>query len=280
MAEPTEPRSAESAPPQETDAIFKMQMAASDLVLGYWKHVLGAILVLLVVTFAFSVVQSWRGSQAEEVYGRIGKIDYLMPPSTESTPFGEMPVDDAAVPGRMEDIATGAGKYEEIARDATGAAGVEAWLKAAEAWRRAGKPEAARAALEQAAAVEAPGILHFTAQTALAHAMDAAGERDKVKALYKDIAAAGAGFEGETALLRLASMQADDGQTDAARATLTEFRTRFGSSKQLDAAAAIEKRLAPPANAGAPATNAPPATTVPTPAVAPPPAAAPAGAGE
>ena len=277
MAEPTEPRSAESAPPQETDAIFKMQMAASDIVLGYWKHFLGAILALLVVTFAWSVVQSWRGSQAEEVYGRIGKIDYLMPPSTESTPFGEMPVDDAAVPGRMEDSATGAGKYEEIARDATGAAGVEAWLKAAEAWRRAGKPEAARTALEKAVAVQAPGIVHFTAQAALANALDAAGERDKVKALYKDIAAAGAGFEGETALLRLASMQADDGQTDAARATLTEFRTRFGSSKQLDAAAAIEKRLAPPANSGAPATN---AATLPTPAVAPPPAAAPAGAGE
>lgn len=276
MAEPTEPRSAEGAPPQETDAIFKMQMAASDLVLGYWKHFLGGILVLLVASFAWSVVKSWRASQAEDVYGRIGKIDYLMPPATERTPFGEMPADDAAVPGRLEDIATGAGKYEEIAREASGAAGVEAWLKAAEAWRRAGKPDAARAALEKAVAVEAPGIVHFTAQAALANALDAAGERDKAMGLYKDIAAAGAGFEGETALLRLASMQADGGEADAARATLNEFRTRFGSSTQLEDAAAIEKRLAPAVAAPAAGTTTTPAAPI-EPTAAP--AAAPSGTG-
>jgi hypothetical protein len=254
--------------PQETDALFKAQMALSDVVLGYWKQAFAALGVLLLGVLAWSVFDSVRTARVEDAYARIGAIDYLMPPAMEDTPFGPRPANDA---DHLEDLKIGAGKYAEVAASTSGAPALEAWLKASDAWRRAGDDAQARKALETANALQLPGILGFTASFAHAQALadggDAAGAMAALRALAGTAGSQPHGAnETEAALMALAQLQIASGKPEDARTTLQELAARIPSSSRTPEREALAKTLAPaaPASTGnAPAPTEPPASAPP-----------------
>jgi hypothetical protein len=243
--------------PQETDALFKAQMAFSDIVLGYWKQAFAGLGVLLLGVLAWSVVDSLRASRVEDAYTRIGAIDYLMPPEMEDTPFGPRPADDSK---HVADLKIGAGKYAEVAASTSGAPAVEAWLKSAEAWRRAGESAQARKALESAVALKASGILGFTASFAHAQAVadsgDAPGAMERLTALAGTAAAQPYGAaETEAALIALAKLQIAADKQDLARATLQDLTTRIPTSARSAEREELAKALTPATPSATPTTT-------------------------
>ncbi|MBA2321808.1 MAG: tetratricopeptide repeat protein, partial [Deltaproteobacteria bacterium] len=140
---------------------------------------------------------------------------------------------------------------------ATGTASVEAWLKAAELYRLAGKPEPQRACLAAAADSDA-GVLTYAANTGLAALDLEQGRPDEAIARLQRMMADEDDALAQSAALDLGLALESLGRTDEANRAYTEFATKWPASKHLEQVRARQTRLA----------------------VAPPPApAAPAGAG-
>jgi tetratricopeptide (TPR) repeat protein len=232
------------APPPEQDALFRAQMAVSDFVLGYWKYAVYAVGVVLLGALVYGGLTSWTRGRAEEEYAAISRIDFRMPKVDQMARYGLSPMDDPNDAQRMSDLQEGARRYEAAAAESKEAASVYAWLKAADAWKRAGKDAEALAATQKAAAVDAKDLPGFTAQSAYAAALLDAGKTDEAFAV---LTAASTRFDGlfaEEALLQLAAAQLDAGKTDDARKSLETFKTRFPTSPRAARVAALESRAA------------------------------------
>ena len=225
---------------QEQDALFRLQMALSDVMLGYWKHGAALIGLLLLGTLVYGGMRSYAESRAKSEFGQISRIDHRMPKVDEMARMGFAPVDDPTDSKRMADLEEGGRRYLAVADGAHGAAAVDAYLKAADAFRRAGKADLALSALEKGAAVKTTGLPGFTADAALASALVDAGQVDRAVTLYREMVGRHEGFFAEQALLRLAATQIDAGKSDDAKATLGEFKTRFPASPRAARVAELE----------------------------------------
>ncbi len=256
------------APQADADALFKAQMALADVGLKYWKHAFGVILLVLAGVF---VRGQWTEHVAESnraSFSSIAKVDRAVPDAFTMGPNGPETLTDADATARLVKAAD---EYVVIAGRANGASAVEAWLKAADAYRRVGDSGKQLSALTAAASLEAEGAVAYGADLAYARALVATGKVDEAMAHLRTTAGAMTGFYGEQALLELARVQVDADKKDDARRTLDEFKARFGASKDAVAVKALESRLAGPASGGPPAAE---------PAVAPvPPPAQPAASG-
>jgi hypothetical protein len=237
------PPTSPEAPPQEQDALFRAQMALQDLILGYWKYGVYAVLLVLLGALVYGGVTSWTRSKAEGHYAEISRVDFRMPKVDQMARFGLAPMDDPNDVQRMSDLQEGARRFEAAAADAKGAAAVYAWLKAAEAWKRAGKDAEALAAAEKANAVGAEDLAGFTAGSAYASALRDAGQADQAIAVLTSLSTRFEGLYAEEALLALAGAQIDAGKTADAKATIESFKTRFATSPRAERVAALESRL-------------------------------------
>ena len=231
------PEAGTDAAPPEQDALFRMQMAVSDFVLGYWKYggyLLGAVLLVALIYGGMDAIGK---SIAERDYGAVADIDWRMPKVDDLARYGFAPMDDPNDAARMSDLAEGAHRYATAAEAAHGGAAVYAWLKAADAWKRAGKGDEALAALKKASAVRAGDLPGFTADSACGSAMLDAGETEAALSHFRDMAGRYQGFFAEESLIQLMKAQIQAGKADEAKATMDEFRKRFPESPRSDALA-------------------------------------------
>lgn len=229
--------------PQEDDPLFRLQMAISDFVLGYWKWAVVAIGVVLLCAAAYGGWQSWQQSSRRADYETIAKVEYRMPKQDEAERYGLSALTGATDPARAAEIEEGARRFEAAAAEARGPAAAYGWMKAAEAWRRAGKDAESLAALEKAWTAGGDGILAFSAGSSLAAAQLDAGKGDDAVTTLRALVSKLDGALAEQALVSLASAQADLGKADDAKATIQEFRTRFPESPRATQVVAIESRL-------------------------------------
>ena len=232
------PQGGEAAPP-EKDSLFRIQMALSDVVLGYWRHFAYAIGVLLLCVLAYGAYDAVMVSRAKEEFRAVADIDWRMPKVDDMAKYGFAPLDDPNDAKRMSDLAEGASRYGTVAADAHGAAAVMAWMRSADAWSRAGNTGEARAALEKASALRVGGLPGFSADAACAAARADVGDTEGAMTLYRDMAGRYEGFLAEESLLKLARAQMDAGKTDDAKRTIDEFRTRFPDSPRGDVLAGM-----------------------------------------
>ncbi len=242
------------APQADADALFKAQMALADVGLKYWKHAFGVILLVLAGVF---VRGQWTEHVAETTrasFSAIAKVDRAVPDAFTMGPNGPEALNDADAAARL---AKSAEDYAAIAGRTNGASAVEAWLKAADVYRRVGDSGKQLSALTAAAAVDAEGAVAYGADLAYARGLVANGKVDDAMAHVRTTAGATTGFYGEQALLELARVQVDADKKDEARRTLDEFKARFGASKDGMAVKALEARLGGSATGGSPASEAP-----------------------
>ncbi len=247
--------------PQETDVLFKAQMAFADVALAYWKHAFGAVLVLLVAAFAYGQWKDHQRDVAKEQFDAIGKA------SAAGVDPNPMALLTAPTAETLTARAAAADQLLTLAASSRGAAAVEAYLAAAEAFRETGKADARLDALAKAHAVSGDGVVGYGASSAYARALVDAGRLDEAAAIWRARAGATAGFYAEQALLDLARAQLAAGKKDEARRTVEEFKVRFGTTRTA-AVTALESELGIAATPAAPASPA-----------APPEAAPPAGSG-
>ncbi len=241
------------ARPQETDVLFKAQMAFADVALAYWKHAFGAVLVLLVGAFAYGQWKDHQRDVAKEQFDAIGKA------SASESDANSMALLAAPTPESLAARAAAAEQLVGLAAASSGAAAVEAYLEAAEAYRESGKADARLDALAKAHAIGGEGVVGYGASSAYARALADAGRLDEAAAIWRARAGATAGFYAEQALLDLARAQLASDKKDEARRTVEEFKVRFGSTRAA-AVTALESEVgvAPAATApAAPVTGAP-----------------------
>lgn len=270
-----QPPTPSPAPDVEQDYVLRAQIATTEFFLKYGKY--GGYLVgaILLGAFGYSSWNTWRHSVWEEQYGAISAIDYKMPKrqSFEAGQGQEMVLpDDTTDETLMANLAEGARRYEAVAAESTGTAQRVAWLKATEAWRRAGKPEEAATAATSGAVGAGTDAISYAADAQKFAALADAGKADDAEAQLRAMAGRYDGFFAEQALMRLTAYQLDREKRTEAEATFTELTTRFPTSFSADELGAVAERLgktlpapgaAPAAGAAAPAEGAPAAPPAP-----------------
>jgi hypothetical protein len=254
--------------PPETDVLFKAQMAFADVALAYWKHAFGGVLVLLVGAFAYGQWQDHQRAVAKEQFDAIGKA------AAAGVDTNPMALLAAPTPETLAARAAAAEQLVVLAGTSQGAAAVEAYLEAAEAYRETGKADARLDALAKAHALGGEGVVAYGASSAYAHALVDSGKFDEAVAVWRARAGATGGFYAEQALLDLARAQLAADRKDEARRTVEEFKVRFGTTRAA-AVKALEEDLG--IVSASPASSAPAVTAEPAPVEAP--APAPSGSG-
>ncbi len=236
-ATPTDATPADSSPPEQ-DFLLRLQLAAGEVVARYWQAAAWVAGGALVVAGVYGGWTAIRNAAVAADFKDVASVEYKMPRVEPMARFGFAPMDDPTDTTRMANLEEGARRYEAVARTSSGAGAVLAWLRAAEAWERAGKVAESRAALESAAGLEAEGILGFSAEMAATARQFDAGETDAALARWRDIAGRYSGVHAEEALGRLAAAQRTVGREQDAAATEAEITTRFPESRYAKAAPA------------------------------------------
>ncbi len=237
-----EGRPADASAPPEQDALFRLQMAASDFILGNAKYLGYIVGLVLLGTLIYGATSSWLASREAEEYAAISRIDFKMPKVEDLAKFGLAPMDDKTDAARMSNVEEGARRYAAAGDEAHGAAAVYAYLKAADAWERVDKPDEALAVLEKASKIGAKDLPGYTAGAAYAAALIDAGKTDEALQVYRDMAGRLEGFFAERSLLALADAQIAAGRQADAKLVIAEFRQRFPQSPRASEVAALELR--------------------------------------
>ncbi|MDP2311513.1 MAG: hypothetical protein Q8P41_01295 [Pseudomonadota bacterium] len=240
--EPGDARPAEEAAPVEQDTLFRLQMAASDFIIGNAKYLGYLVGIVLLGTLVYGTVTSWLASREAEEFAEIARIDRKMPKVEDLARFGLAPMDDKTDTARMANVEEGAKRYTALGDDAHGAAAVYAYLKAADAWERVGKPDEVLAVLKKASDEHVKDLPGYTASAAYAAALLDAGKTDEALGVYREMAGRLEGFFAERSLLLLADAQIAAGRQADAKLVIAEFRQRFPQSPRASEVAALEAR--------------------------------------
>ena len=224
----------------EQDVLFKAQMTLANTLLGYWKHGVTALFVVLAATFFIGQWLSYHVGVQKDGQAALARIDLKMPALDPMTRMGLAPMDDPNDPERMALLAANAGEYEALAAKTTGTAASMSWMRAAEAWRRAGQTDKAKAAYLQ---VTGEGVVGFTGASGVAALAADGGDVDGAVAALRPYADATEGFLAEQALLEIAVIYEGAGRTADARTALEDLQKRFPTSPLLPDAATALVRL-------------------------------------
>ena len=243
MATETPPPADPGAPNDEQDFLFRAQVAATELVLGYWHYGLYAIGTILAVSFAVGYYGDYRQEQAESQFGAIAAVDHKMPVVEGLALYGIGPKDDPADTERKATLAEGARRFAEVAGKNSGSAAVYAWLKAAEAFERAQDPEQAKKSLEAAANVGAGGVAGFVADSAWVGALVGENRTDEAAGRLRAMADKNSGLLAEESLIRLAELQLSLDKRTEAQTTLDELNKRFPAPQRPDEVAVLAARI-------------------------------------
>lgn len=208
--------------PADAGAAFRMEMAASNFLLGYWKHMVAALVAVLVSVLIYGQYNSYVHRQQRGTAAEIAAVERDLPAPIAILGFQKSQGMLTSTPEQLE---AAADRLEAIGAEASGAASVEARLKAAELYRLAGSPK--RRTTLEAAAGTADDVLRYAAVSGLA-AMDLEeGNGDQAVARYKELMSSKDAFLAQQAAIELGLALEHLGRKDEAAQVYAEFLTRW-----------------------------------------------------
>jgi len=207
-------------PQAEAGALFKLEMAATSFLIGYWRHLVAVVVLGLLVVLAYGQYANMQRRNQRAMTSQIAEAWADIPPE--------------AVPGQLTeaqeaDIRGVADKVVALGAEFNGAAAAEAYIRAAELYRVLGDTESQRKALEGAVPY-AKGALLFAARSGLANLDVEAGNVDAAIATWRDLMDTMNGWLAEEAALSLAQLYAHQGRDADARGVYVEFQARWPES--------------------------------------------------
>ncbi len=209
--------------PADAGAAFRFEMAATNFFLGYWKHMLAVLVVVLVSLLIYGQYRDYYQSVQRGAAARIADVERELPAPIALLAFQKS---QGALTATDDALIQAAEQLEAIAGAVSGTAAVEARLKAAELYRLAGSVDARRAVLE-ATLGEARGVLEYAAESALA-AMDLeAGRGDEAVRRYRTLAAEHDGFLAQQATIELGLALEHLGRREEAAQVYGEFLSKW-----------------------------------------------------
>ena len=229
------------------DYALRAEMGAQEFLLRNWMPIVGVV-GSVVVGF---LVYGWWGSatiaEQRATTAAIADVERDLPSgmlqlAQARAGMGEPPEAAAIVDEADALVAIGDG--------ATGTSAVEAWMKAAELYRMADRPDARRGVLEKAAA-HGSGVLAFAARSALANLDLEADKVDEGLAALESLTTVPEPFLARQATLELAAAQEATGRPDAARATYDRFLTTWPDAPEAETATERKARVGSAAVAAA-----------------------------
>jgi tetratricopeptide (TPR) repeat protein len=230
--------------PADAGTMFRLEMFATNVLLGYWRHLLAVVVLVLLSILLYGQYRDYYRRNQRAISALIADEMARLPDTTpgfsEKIAQGE-PIDKAQ-------IETVADAIVAIANGASGASKVEGLLTAGELYRLAGKAEKQRSALEGAAS---DGVLGFAAEEGLANLELGAGEGEKAVERLRRLSEAHEGFLAEQAMLDLGLALEHLGKTAEADKLYTEFLTKFPESLRKDEVMQRQARVAAAAGGGA-----------------------------
>lgn len=242
---PQPPTPAAETPQADTDFLFRLQVGVTEFLLRYSKYGGYVLIVVLVGAAGYAGWSKWKNYREESEFGAIADVDFRMPKPEALSAYGLGPRDDKSDAARMANLEEGAKRFEAAAANAHGTAAVYGYLKAADAYDRAGKAAERLAALQKAANLKVGDAPGFAADSAYAGALADAGKADDAVAWYRGMTSRYTGFYHAQTLAELARRQVDAGKTDDAKATIAELKTAHPDEVEL--AASLEALLGSPA---------------------------------
>ena len=249
-------------PKAEAGWAFRFEMAATNLLLGYWKHGIAVVVVGLLAVLVWGQYQSWQETQQRGFSNQIVEVTRKL-----AAPIPLLPDEIGKGAVQRTDLMAPADALAAIGTAATGAGSAEAWLKAAELYRLAGNAERQRAALD---AVDGQGrvdVLGYAAASSLANLDLEQGKDAEAIARLESLQTRFDGILGQSAALDLGLALTHLGRKDEARRVYAAFETRWPAAPQLEEVRTRSANL--DGAVGAPATPAAPAEAPAAPAEAP-----------
>lgn len=231
---------------EEVDYLFKAQMGVFKVFNAYWKHALAAFLAVLLTAGAYNLYIFWDTATLRKGTGAIADIDRKMPKPDPLSLYGLVPPDDLTDPDRKATLEEGARRYQDVADGTRSGASAEGFIKAGEAWARAGDREQAAAAYQNALAKKDTGVLGYAARTALAAYALEDGQVDAALDHYRALADYDEGLLSEQALIAMAGVHDSQGSADQVQATYDEFTSRYPESPRVIAFDGYDVVQAPP----------------------------------
>ncbi|MEQ1501622.1 MAG: tetratricopeptide repeat protein [Myxococcota bacterium] len=238
--------------PADAGAMFRVEMFTTNVLLGYWKYFVGAVVIILISILVYGQWNDYtrrtQRAATASIAEKLGELPAELPLLSESLANGET-LDLPKIEAVGHDLVA-------IANGASGPARIEALLSAAELFRVAGKPDDQRSALNTAAA-EGSGILGYAANGGLANLELAQNEGDAAVARLKALSQSQKGYLAEQATIDLGLALEHLGRKDEASAVYAEFMTRFPDSPRAEQVKMRQDRVAGAAPIPAPADGAP-----------------------
>lgn len=242
----------EAAADEPPDYLFRAQLALTSFYTANGRYLGWVAMAGLGGVLVWGLWSMWQERSSANDFGEIAAIDYKMPKPDPMSQYGLAPADDPTDAGRKADLEEGARRFEAAAKGSSGSAAVYGYLKAAEAWERAGNAPSRLAALKAANELGRSGLPGWSAGSAYASALIDAGSAEEAIGVYRELAGRTQGFYAQQALLSLATAQIDLGKNDDAKQTVDEYATRFPTAPQERAEALRARATGVPPAAAAP----------------------------
>jgi tetratricopeptide (TPR) repeat protein len=204
-------------------------MAATNLLLGYWMHLLAIVVVGLLAVLVWGQYGSWVQNQQRQISSQIADVERTLPAA-----LPDLADKVAAGEVKPEDLVDPAAKIEGIGLGAKGAGAAEALLKSAELYRLAGKPDKQREALEAAAKSAGKNVLGYAAGASLANLDFQEGKTDDAIRRFTELRDTFSGVLAQNASLDLALSLEHLGRKDEARRVYDEFIQKWPDSPHVD----------------------------------------------
>ncbi|MCB9686921.1 MAG: tetratricopeptide repeat protein [Alphaproteobacteria bacterium] len=217
---------------------FRAEMFATQILLGYWKHALAAVIIALILILGWGQYRDMHRRSQRSTTARIAetmsKLPEPLPALAESVASGEE-VDAAKIEAVGDELVG-------LADGSSGTASVEARITAAEAFRLAGKPDKQRAALENASG--ASGVLAYAVESELANLDLEQGLGDSAVARLEKLSTSQSGFLAEQAAIDLGLAYEHLGRGADAAKVYASFMERFPNSPRIEGVRVRQQRVA------------------------------------
>jgi len=219
-----------SLPEQEAGFLFRLEMWSTNAILGYWKHLVAVILVVLLAILVYGQYTSTHRRNQRALTAEIAEVWSTLPAQ--------------AIPGQLTDeqkaaLRTAADDLARIAGEGNGTAAAEAWLKAAELYRLLGETESQQAALV-AAERYARGALLYAARSGVANIEMQSGDPETALATYRALMEEMDGYLAQDAALSLGLAYEHFDRMAEARSVYTEFLAQWPDSSLAEQ---VQKRM-------------------------------------
>lgn len=231
--------------PADAGAMFRLEMFATNVLLGYWKHMVGLVVVVLLGVLLFGQYRDYtrrtQRAASAAISAELSKLPAAVPSLSESHARGET-LDVAKIEGVADEIV-------KIVGGASGTARVEGLLTTAELYRLSGKTDKQRSSLTDAAD-SSSGVLRFMAESALANLELNQGEGDAAVSRLTALAASSEGMLAEQAMLDLGLAYEHLKRNSDAEKLYTDFLTKFPESLHTEDVKQRQARVSSAGGAG------------------------------